>query len=154
MGRQRGNNTDIRRWFVEIFGRRFGFERSTVYTNGARYLDRWIVYFGGTLRLHRFSQGDDARAVHDHPWWFITFPLGGYVELVFNPQFGDQVPHIQLVRPWRFHYRPALYRHRVLPMTRPVWTIVLTGMAQTYGRDAVWGFYPKPDEFVPYLDWR
>lgn len=144
------NDTQIKRWVIEVRGRRFGFERSTVYADGRRYLDRWILYFGWTLRLHRFSQGDEARAPHDHPWWFITFPLSTYHEVVHD---GERVPYCQAVRPFRFHYRPPLYRHRVLPMDKPVWTIVLTGFAQTHGRSALWGFYPRHNKFVPYNEW-
>ena len=128
-------------------GFRIGVEYSRVSHAGTPYLDRWIIYFGGTLRLHYFFRGDDDRAFHDHPWPFITFPLSTYHEVVFNPQLGDGVPYVNTVRRWRFHYRPSSYRHRVLDRL-PFWTIVISGPYERH-----WGFWPKPDEYVPYEDW-
>jgi len=147
-------------WGSRKRGTRFGFEHSTVVHDGNPYLGRLILYaFGFTLRLHKFYRGDDDRAPHDHPWWFVTFPLATYRELVYNPQWGDKLPHVNIVRRWRFHYRPAEYRHVVLagwscatrndPTNRfPLWTIVISGDVER-----VWGFWPKPDEFIPFTDW-
>lgn len=130
-------------------GFRIGVEYSMVEHAGEPYLARWILYCGLTLRLHKFYQGDDDRAPHDHPWWFVTFPLATYREWVWNPQDGDFQPHVNTVRRFRFHFRPATYRHRVLPVERPFWTIVVSGK---FSR--VWGFWPKPNEFVPYWEWK
>jgi len=55
------------------------------------------------------------------------------------------------VRAFRFHYRPAAYRHRVLywPINNfPAYTIVLSGDVER-----MWGFWPKPDEFIPFTEW-
>ena len=155
-------------WFVgfDVLGRRFGFDRSTVLINGDRYLDRWILYVAGyTLRLHRFWRGDDDRASHTHPWWFITFPLTSYIELVYHKGKPAR-PCMRNVTAWRFHYRPANYEHFVLGRQwwwasrahAPWWTIVLTGPKQSS-----WGFYPFDDtstawrqatgKFVNWKDW-
>lgn len=166
-----------RRWYVTLFGRRWGFEHSTVhFVNGSRkgqkYLERYILYFGfGTLRLHAFRQGDDIRAPHDHPWSFITFPLHGYWETVSAPEppyrGADLVDFrfIRYVKPFRFHYRHATFRHIVhmrhphVESTthyrfKPIWTIVVTGTPKRHGRSAVWGFYPEPDQLVAFADWE
>src|SRR5580692_11012239 len=79
-----------RQWFIQWRGARWGFESSRVwgsYRDSAEpYLDRYILYFWPiTLRLHRFWRGDDDRAPHDHPWWFITIPFTSYVEAVYEP---------------------------------------------------------------------
>lgn len=151
-------------WFYgfDLLGRRFGFDRSTVYVGRDKYLDRWILYVAGyTLRLHRFWRGDDDRASHTHPWWFVTFPLTPYIERVFRQGVPQRT---RVVKAWRFHYRPADFEHYVMKRfdmyawdyranqvvrTKPWWTIVLTGVK----RDT-WGFYPEPGRFVNWKDWR
>lgn len=127
-------------------GFKLGFEHSLIAHNGTPYLGRWIIHCGGTLRLHKFYQGDDDRALHDHPWWFVTFPFASYRELVEDV---DSLC-VNVVRRFRFHYRPAEYRHRVLPFPerRHVWTIVVTGPLSR-----MWGFWPDADTFVPFCEW-
>jgi hypothetical protein len=143
-----------RGWFrgFDFLRRRWGLDRSTVYVSDERYLDRWIVYLNGyTLRLHRFWRGDDNRASHTHPWWFITFPLGWYQERLYSE--GRYLGQ-RFVRPFRFHYRPANFEHYVVrPCKVPSWTIVLTGPKREG-----WGFYPfdvlPARQFVPYKEWK
>lgn len=140
----------------DVLGRRFGFDRSTVYVGFDRYLDRWILYVAGyTLRLHRFWRGDDDRASHTHPWWFVTFPLAAYYERVYHNGCYFWGRH---VRAWRFHYRPANFEHYVVersqvyaggPEAGSWWTIVLTGR-----KVDTWGFYPEPGKFVNWKDWK
>ena len=127
---------------------RFGLEYSRVHISGRPCLDRWILYLGGTLRLHRFHRGDDARAPHSHPWWFVTFPFTSYMEVVHED--GRPV-EVRMVKAWRFHYRPSNFQHIVMGRDRgtgPFWTIVLTGRALQE-----WGFYPAPGKFVSYKNW-
>jgi hypothetical protein len=105
------------------------------------------VYLGGfTLRLHKFWTGDDARAPHDHPWWFITFPFRGYEEVVVR----DGVLMHEWVAAWRPHFRPATYRHIVKmgPGQKPFFTIVISGR-----RSRAWGFWPSDKEFIYWRDW-
>lgn len=140
-----------RGWFrgFDFLRRRWGLDRSTVYVSDERYLDRWIVYLNGyTLRLHRFWRGDDDRASHDHPWaWFVTFPLGMYVEKIFVQ--GNYIKH-RFVVPWRFHYRPGDFEHYVVRGVKVPWyTVVVTGPKRQG-----WGFYPEPGKFVPYKEWK
>lgn len=139
-----------------------GFERSTVWIGLLKYLDRWIVYDGlGTLRLHRFWRGDDDRASHTHPWWFITFPLCGYMERTFDKGVPTGTRY---VAPFRFHFRPANFEHIVLYGVRPramfgivlheivrkpFWTLVITG-----NKTNAWGFYPKPGVFIPWREYK
>lgn len=136
-----------------------GFERSTVRLNGEPYLTRYILkLFGRTLRLHKFWRGDDERAFHDHPWPFWTFPLKSYWESVpvsGHPGWRDA----KHVRAFRLHRRPSAYQHIVLGPDvggfvvltgyKPFWTIVFTGK---YERS--WGFWPTPDRFVPWREWK
>jgi len=124
------------------------------------YLRRWILHFAGyTLRLHKFYRGDDDRAPHDHPWWFITIPLRGYYESVVR----GSVQMVEWVRPFWPHFRPATYRHIVLGgadyfdypdlghwcPARALYTVVITGR-----KERPWGFWPGSKTFVPWREWK
>jgi hypothetical protein len=129
-----------------------------VSVRGDKYLGRWILYVGGyTLRLHKFYRGDDARAPHDHPWPFWTFPLceGGYFEQTVGEGGQLKADH---VTGWRWHYRPSSYQHIVLNPPKPFYTLVVTGRKERH-----WGFWPQIDVctlgtirrmFVSWRDWK
>jgi hypothetical protein len=94
--------------------------------------------------LHHLHVSDEDRALHDHPWSFVTFLLSsGYYE--WTP-VGQGVGAV--VRTWRRRfsvlYRPATWQHR-LELVKPTWTLVLRFRTV---RD--WGFI-TPDGW---LDWR
>lgn len=136
-----------RRLYVSIFGWRFGFEYSPLFIRGRPYMTRYVLYLGPiNLRLHHFFRGDDDRAPHNHPWWFITFPFASYREQLWsNGHFHGS----QVVEAFRFHYRPASHEHIVTGRVRverddfeawthdprPFWTFVIAG------------------KFVPWWEW-
>lgn len=117
------------------------------------YLRRWYLIPRNpviNVYLHQFLRDDD-RALHDHPWWFVSLILrGGYIEygesadrkstalIRSAPVFGDW--GLRGKSPLAF--RPATYRHRVaLPHTpdggrKPCWTLIITGR-----RTRTWGFW-------------
>lgn len=106
---------------------------------GPRYLLRWYVIPRNpwlNIYLHKFLHDDEDRAIHDHPWWFISIMLkGGYYEVTHSNFVGRSFPSIV--------FRRATYAHRVvLPrvldsdIVRPCWTLVITGRVV---RD--WGFH-------------
>jgi hypothetical protein len=171
------------RWFVDLG--RLGPEFSRVLIDAGNYLDRYILYiFGATLRLHKFWRGDDNRAPHDHPWWFITFPLVSYVERYWTPysaihfssgtysktvidgvEFTGDIDtgfyatlewyeRTRTVKAWRFHFRPAKFRHIVVGRadgkTTPFWTFVISGRVS----NRRWGFWKTPDQFIPHEEWK
>ncbi|MCR9259817.1 MAG: hypothetical protein NXH95_08855 [Pseudomonadaceae bacterium] len=127
---------------VKNLGRwRFGITHDLVLDNGEAYLERWILWCGFTLRVHKFHKGDDDRAFHDHPWWFITLPLRDYVE---TTPTQAQVR----VRRFRPYFRPAAHQHIVrLDDGKPVWTLIITG-----AKSQQWGFWDKT-QFVPHEQW-
>lgn len=146
---------DYHYWGLKLFNGHFrlGVEFSRVQVDGVPYLDRYIAYIGGpTLRLHKFYRGDDDRAPHTHPWRFWTFPLADYWERVWASDNGRYLGRF-VVKAWRFHSRPANYRHvvegRADRKTGPFWTFVTTG-----SRKHEWGFYPEPNKFVPWREWK
>lgn len=114
------------------------------------YLRRWYLiprnrWFN--VYLHQFLRDDDDRALHDHPWWFISVMLrGAYMEHLEDGRIiGRYAPSIAI--------RPALHRHRVQlfptggPWSprRPCWTLVITGR-----KYREWGFW-CPKGFVPWF---
>ena len=126
---------------ITLGGWRFGFTHDLVSDQSEPYLERWIIWFGFTLRLHKFHKGDDDRAFHDHPWWFVTLPMQSYVEL--TPQQGPR-----LVKRWRPHFRPAAHQHIVqVSEHKPVWTFILTGP-----KSKDWGFWDA-EQFIHHEHW-
>lgn len=108
------------------------------------YLKRWVLQFGRfSIRLHHWRASDDARALHDHPWWFLTLVLkGGYRDISApNPRDWDWennlwATHTQHLRPGSIRFRPALHTHTVQVDPGGCWTLLLTG---PHSRD--WGFW-------------
>ena len=122
-------------------GRRFGITHDLVLDNGEAYLERWIIWCGFTIRLHKFHKGDDDRAFHDHPWWFVTLPLQTYIE-----QIPDQPT--RAVKRFRPHFRPARHQHIVQVLEhKPVWTFIFTG-----SKSQEWGFWDG-STFVHHEQW-
>jgi hypothetical protein len=120
-----------------------GFTHDVILNDGKPYLERWILWCGGTLRLHRFLSSDEDRAAHDHPWWFVTVPFVTYAEYVMEEGRLCR----RLVRPFRPHVRRASFRHRVELLSHPTWTLVLTG-----AKSREWGFWVQ-GAFVHNRDW-
>ena len=120
---------------------RFGITHDLVFENEQPYLERWIIWFGFTLRLHKFHKGDDDRAFHDHPWWFVTIPFTTYEE--DTPNYGRR--DVTRLRP---HFRPAKHQHIVrLKSEQPVWTFIFTGP-----KSKEWGFWDN-NQFIPHESW-
>lgn len=113
------------------------------------YMLRWFVLPRNrvfNIYLHKFLRDDDDRALHDHPWWFVSLVLkGGYFEYT-------GVEYASLRTAGSIAYRPATHRHRVALFSddditlKPCWTLVVTGR-----KARVWGFW-CPKGFVPWFD--
>lgn len=127
------------------------------------YLLRWYLIPRNpviNVYLHQFLRSDDDRALHDHPWWFVSLILKGeYAEITEGGW--------TLRRAGSIAFRRAQWRHRVQlmeeltvgdlgngggPIIRclPCWTLIVTGR-----RSRSWGFWcrnrPPEQQFVP---WR
>lgn len=112
------------------------------------YMLRWYLLPRNrrlNIYLHKFLRDDDDRALHDHPWWFISFLIkGGYME--------KTVAGLKFRRRWSWAYRRAEHRHRVILFNDaagkpvPAWTIVMTGR-----KSRTWGFW-CPKGFVPWYE--
>lgn len=93
-----------------------------VIING-NYLKRWYIIPKNrflNVYLHCFGGSDDDRALHDHPWWSLSFLLKGeLLEHTFNG-----VRHIPRFLPV---IRSAKLAHRLELVNIPAWTIFITG---------------------------
>lgn len=106
------------------------------------YMLRWFLlprnkWF--TIYLHKFLRDDDDRALHDHPWNFLSFMLkGSYDEVTDNGIVSRTSPS--------FAFRRAEHRHRVILTSDHCWTIVIRGKVIRE-----WGFW-CPKGFVHWKD--
>lgn len=149
---------------------------STIYGADGEHETPYMTRFWiGRLRLHIFHRGDADPDCHDHPWDFTTFPLRSYVEEVLEERVETRwgtdpatneafkiertyfIRHTQVVKAFRFHFRKAEHRHRVLgalngfvtvggvktPLYAPVGTIPT--LVWRSGIKRKWGF-TKDDE--------
>lgn len=92
---------------------------------------RWFAVY-----LHHLHASDEDRALHDHPWSFVTILLtSGYYEHIEGPQ------RLTSRRFWRRRfsvlYRPAEWRYR-LELVQPCGTLVFR-----WRRRREWGFWTK-----------
>jgi hypothetical protein len=106
------------------------------------YLRRWYVIPRNPLLniyVHQFLRSDDDRALHDHPWWFVSLIVrGSYLEVTEAGTNRRRAGSIA--------FRPAEWRHRVQLDSNswvsdgefPCWTLIVTGR-----RRRMWGFWCK-----------
>jgi hypothetical protein len=81
-----------------------------------------------SIYLHRLCRSDEDRALHDHPWTFVSLILtSGYTE--------HTLQGARRYRPGSLLIRPAEWRHR-LEMDAPAWTLVFR-----FRRRRAWGFW-------------
>lgn len=119
------------------------------------YLRRWYLFRTKpfAIFLHRFFRSDEDRALHDHPWPFITFIIWrGYIEhtQVCKWPHCDRPSHKLANRVWpgMICYRPAEWRHRVeLVNGKPAWTIVFR-----FRERRLWGFWERAG-FIAWNKW-
>lgn len=106
--------------------------------DGTLYLWRLRIletpWFG--IKLHWIRGPDDDRALHDHPWWFVSFVLwGSYEEVVPKPGQPPFCGCVRRVVRW-FNRKRARDLHRIVSVSNGgAWTLVINGR---YERK--WGF--------------
>lgn len=107
------------------------------------------------IYLHHVLRSDDDRALHDHPWWSISFLLRGHLYEVYTETPSDGPKNYrQRKLPW---LRPVLRRpetaHRLMapPLVKhSPWTLFITGP-----RIRGWGFWCKDKSMKPYhVPWQ
>jgi hypothetical protein len=139
-------NYSLWAWFVQLLSLRP--HQVIALDLSQPYLLRWYLlprnrFFN--LYLHKFLRDDEDRALHDHPWWFVSLMLwGSYYETRATVLEPDIHAVTKRSAP-SICYRNVLCRHRVTlckdsaGKPTPCWTIVLTGP-----KVKSWGFWcPK-----------
>lgn len=88
------------------------------------------------IYVHHFLRSDYDRALHDHPWGFLSLILrGGYTEVHDQTPDGKQVDVYH--EPGTIIFRRPKWRHRVmLAKGKTAWTFILVGP-----RVRKWGFH-------------
>ncbi len=107
------------------------FKRPPDFIIGDDYMWRWWIiprnkYFN--IYLHKIMHDDDDRALHDHPWWSVSFLLKGQLREVLENKVRYPKLFIPVVRCAKLSHR--------LEVVKPSWTLFITGPVI---RD--WGFH-------------
>lgn len=109
------------------------------------YLRRWWLIPRNrcfNVYLHEFLRSDDDRALHDHPWaWLSVLLTGSYEEHTIA---AGGVRHRRTYRCGSVRVHGARFAHRLDVQAR-CWTLFLTGP-----KVRTWGFH-CPHGWVP---WR
>lgn len=117
----------------------------------------WLCQrFGIGIRIHIIHTPDLDRALHDHPWSFISVVLHGYyneLRPMFNgrPCFFDHYTEESTFVTHRAEgsiaFRRATDRHRIVSQSTQCVTLFITGPKRQW-----WGFY-TPNGKVYYKDY-
>lgn len=91
------------------------------------------------IYLHRIYEPDGNRALHDHPWNFVSIILRGHYA-----EIRDWSGRSHVVK-W-INRKKATDFHQIVWMSRtPVWTLMLVGK-----RQREWGFQFRDGSWVPW----
>lgn len=117
------------------------------------YMLRWWVIPRNRLfniYLHQFLRSDDDRALHDHPWWNLSWILEGtYTEHTIA---SGGVHHHKRYEQGALRFRAPRTAHRVELTGGPCWTLFITGpVLRTWGFHCPNGWRPWR-EFVDERD--
>lgn len=109
-------------WRPIIWGQKLGKQECP-------FLRRWVLDFKlFSIRLHHWTGSDDNRALHDHPWSFLTFVFrGSYRDVT---ESGDEI-----LKAPSIHSRSAFHLHSVQLISKSVWTLLITGPTKR-----TWGY--------------
>lgn len=111
---------------------------------GENYMHRWYIIPRNRLfniYLHKIMGDDDDRALHDHPWWSLSFRLKG----VLREHYLCRGEVLTRFAP-RITFRSSKFAHRLEAVKSPVWTLFITGR-----KSRTWGFH-CPKRWVPWFD--
>lgn len=135
--------------------------KEVVNCNREQYLTRWYLFRRPKIAffLHLFHRSDEDRALHDHPWSFLTIILWrGYIEHTenieacscgsFDCNGASLVKRARRKWPLMICWRPAEWRHRVeLVNRKPAVTLVIR-----FKERRTWGFWTKTG-WMPWNKW-
>jgi len=101
------------------------------------YMRRWFViprnkFFN--VYLHHFRHSDDDRALHDHPWWNVSYLLEG--EYTEHTIAAGGVNTRIVYKKGALKFRWATAAHRIELESGTCWTLFMTGP-----KIRKWGFH-------------
>jgi hypothetical protein len=112
------------------------------------YLLRWFVIPRNhvlNIYVHKFMRSDDDRALHDHPWWFVSIMLrGSYIEHTPKGSALRKAPSIAFRKAEHIHRVQLIPQRSNVLRETPCWTLIVTGRKARH-----WGFH-CPKGFVPW----
>ena len=113
-------------------------------TEDSPYMLRWWViprnrFFN--IYLHKILRDDDDRALHDHPWWSLSWMIQGCLSEQTQCGMRDLRPSFLPV------IRSSTFRHRLELRSPYAITIFVTGP-----KVRNWGFWCSRDRFVPWQE--
>ena len=125
------------------------------------YLMRWYLIPRNrflNVYFHLFLRSDDDRALHDHPWWSMSFVLMGQCLEHYYASDADREAGKQSVRTipeGSVVFRGAAFAHRIELLKyqyiedagKPMTTLFITGP-----RFRSWGFWC--DNGKRFVDWK
>jgi hypothetical protein len=160
-------------WLIWYVTSRYYGRQVLYHPDGTPYLYRYFIYKpdwldriginskkAGRIYLHKFVSSDHDRALHDHPWNFVSIILyRGYKEHVDGRQLttrhfeeeemqwigrtlSSPYEYVMRIRPGRIVRRGAGWRHRVELLTDelgnelPSWSFLFIGP-----KVRQWGFW-------------
>lgn len=127
-------------WLLPRLQRATEMKRQPDFIIGNNYCLRWWViprnrWFN--IYFHKFLHSDDDRALHDHPWWNVSFLLRGrYVEHLDPEEWvQEHIPHFRRLgmtrmcmrKPGDLVPRWASTPHRVQLLTTECYSLFITG---------------------------
>lgn len=120
------------------------FKRKPDMIIGDNYMHRWYIiprnrFFN--VYLHKIMADDDDQALHDHPWWSLSFRLKG----VLREHYQKDRKRVIRLSP-RVTFRSSTFAHRLEVVKSPVLTLFITGP-----KIRTWGFH-CPRGWVPWFD--
>ena len=109
--------------------------------DGDPYLDRlrlfetpWCAVF-----LHHIHRPDRDPHPHDHPWAFWSLVLAGdYTECTWPDKRNPGYSNVRVRPRWSLHRMNRDAAHLITRISRPLWTLVVTGPSA--GSES-WGFW-------------
>lgn len=142
----------LARWFIaRVCVPRHEYRKGHLHhADGSLYMGRWGLFETRWLsaRVHHIASADDDRALHDHPWNFVSLVLsGGYLELrpaEIEPRWCQLDGMVwELVngferRAGSVAFRRATDRHRVVQVDPGTYTLFIYGPTVQW-----WGFYTR-----------
>lgn len=115
------------------------------------YMKRWYIIPRNrifNIYLHQFLRSDDDRALHDHPWWNLSYLLeGSYTEHTIA---AGGVNARTIRHAGEKHFRFAKAAHRIELHTGECWSLFFTGpMIRQWGFHCpmgwrAWTVFTKP----------